>query len=147
LEVEQQELEYEYLQRAVWDYADKFNILTSTTSAWEYTDFLENGTDPTDFFSCTHVYSDELFPGICKHIQSCREDPSLCQAPDNRTTKGDNLGGLDNSKQENMFLKDFPLTVTGAGRSRGLHLMLDTLRCGSVPTDSFKGFRVLFFIH
>ncbi len=45
------------------------------------------------------------------------------------------------------YKKNFTIfRAPGAGRSRGLTIMTDTLRCGDVPTDSFKGLRVVIYI-
>ncbi|CAL8109748.1 unnamed protein product [Orchesella dallaii] len=151
LEVMIQEEEFDFLQKAVWDYTDNFRDQNGGLSQME----VENSTNPADSFNCIREYDDDLFPGICQYLQKCRESPS-CQMKNrpkitvgrgsstdspNSPSFGDTSSGEQNPL--NIFKENFPLQVAGAGRSRGLTLMLDTLRCDSVPTDSFKGLRIL----
>jgi hypothetical protein len=62
MEVMIQEQEYEYLQRAVWEYTDNFRGGKGTS------DTAEN-TNPIDNFNCIRQYDDDLFPGICQYLQ------------------------------------------------------------------------------
>lgn len=151
LEVMIQEAEFEYLQKAVWDYTDNFRDVNGPLPQAE----IDNSTSPTDNFNCIREYDDDLFPGICHYLQRCRESPTCQMKNKPKVSPGgaastedpdipdiaDVSLGLQNPL--NIFQESFPLRVAGAGRSRGLTLMLDTLRCDSIPTDSFKGLRVI----
>lgn len=133
LEVMKQEAEFDYLQKAVWDYTDKYREKNGLPDE-DLTETNTPNATSTDSYTCARVYDDDLFPGICAFINLCRHNPRACKlSPPLPTTAtiGSNLQD------------DFPLKSAGAGRSRGLTLMLDTLRCEAVPTDSFKGLRVL----
>ena len=132
-EVQKQEAEFDYLQKAVWDYTDKFREKNGIPTESETMDV---NVTTTDGFSCSRICDDDLFPGICSYLTKCRNDPTKCKLSQPLPTTPP-LGGN--------LADDFPLKAVGAGRSRGLTLMLDTLRCDTVPTDSFKGLRV--FVH
>lgn len=154
LEVMIQEEEFEYLQKAVWDYTDNFREQNGALSQ----DGEGGGSNPTlDSFSCIREYDDDLFPGICQYLQKCRESPTCQMKNTPKVSPGGHAGTEDPIVNEfgelspltnplNIFQESFPLRVAGAGRSRGLTLMLDTLRCDSIPTDSFKGLRVSRFV-
>lgn len=143
-----QEAEFEYLQKAVWDYTDNFRDVNGPLPQGEVDNTTKN-------FNCIREYDDDLFPGICHYLQRCRESPTCQQknkpkvspgAVSSDETEDDTPGSRDTPSDLqnplNVFQESFPFRVAGAGRSRGLTLMLDTLRCDSIPTDSFKGLRV-----
>ncbi|CAG7826654.1 unnamed protein product [Allacma fusca] len=128
-EVLEQEANYAFLQKAVWDYYDQ----NRDKNGYNSENMESNATTP-DAFTCQRVFDDDLFPGICQYLKKCKDNPKVCKlSPPLPTTSP--LGGMISDK--------YPLKALGAGRSRGLTLMLDTLRCDTVPTDSFKGLRVL----
>ena len=134
IEVMKQEAEFDYLQKAVWDYTDKYREKNGLPEEDLNTDSTTPNATSTDSYTCARVYDDDLFPGICTYISKCRDNPRVCKlSPPLPTTApiGSNI------------MDEFPIKAAGAGRSRGLVLMLDTLRCEAVPTDSFKGLRVL----
>jgi len=137
-EVKIQEQEYDFLQRAVWEYTDQFRGKSKGNE--------EGGTDsvPVDNFNCVREYDDDLFPGICAYLEKCRNSEK-CRVKNkvkSNATSQMPIGSGGSTLPLNFFAESFPLKVAGAGRSRGLTLMLDTLRCDTIPTDSFKGLRV-----
>ena len=128
-EAMKQEAEYDFLQKAVWDYTDRYRDKNGPPGE----DDKETNYTIPDSYTCARVYDDDLFPGICRYIAKCRENPKGCKL---------NQVPPTNAPPVNRLADDFPFKAVGAGRSRGLTLMLDTLRCDTVPTDSFKGLRV-----
>ncbi|XP_035716749.1 pickpocket protein 28 [Folsomia candida] len=157
LEVMIQEKEYEYLQRAVWEYTDTFRSKNSgggggssgggNKGKGDGMDDTETGSTTADNFNCARIYDDDLFPGICQYLQRCR-DSGKCRERNRIKTNASSskpIGSGGATQTFNFFAEQFPLKVAGAGRSRGLQLMIDSLRCDSIPTDSFKGLRV--FVH
>ncbi|CAG7823940.1 unnamed protein product, partial [Allacma fusca] len=76
LEILKQEEEFDYLQKAVWDYTDKFREKNGPPA--ENADLGMNNMT-ADAFTCSRIYDDDLFPGICKYIQKCRENPTACR--------------------------------------------------------------------
>lgn len=115
-EVQEQESNYSFLQKAVWDYTDIFREKNGVPDDTD--DFNTTGPVP-DAFTCQRLFDDDLFPGICRYLKKCKENPKRCRLTKPLPTPS-MLGGSISDK--------YPLKALGAGRSRGLTLMLDTLR-------------------
>jgi hypothetical protein len=143
LEVMIQEQEYDYLQRAVWEYTDQYRR-KSNGGGKEDDASVGGDSIPVDNFNCVREYDDDLFPGVCVHLDKCRGSKKCREKnkPKTNATSQQPVGSGGSNQPLNFFAESFPLKVAGAGRSRGLTLMLDTLRCDTIPTDSFKGLRV-----
>jgi hypothetical protein len=145
-ELWEQEEEFVYLQKAVWQFHDKFRDKNGDSDSEANVTKLPT----TDSLTCLRNYTDELFPAICSYLNKCRAKPSSCNLNVtsilSETTRPPETLGSDSSTStpgkngSNLF------RAPGAGRSRGLTLMTDTLRCDDVPTDSFKGLRVRVFM-
>jgi len=142
-ELLKEEEEFVYLQKAVWQFHDEFREHRGDPESEMNITKL-----PTDSLTCSRTYGDDLFPSICRYIDKCRRDPASCKlnvtsASTQPTTLPPQTLGSDSTTStpgkngSNLF------RAPGAGRSRGLTLMTDTLRCDDVPTDSFKGLRVI----
>lgn len=75
-------------------------------------------------FNCCRVYDDDLFPGICKYLSKCRANPSLCEL----SSQEDVNITAPPPVAKKVFNEPFPFKAVGAGRSRGLSIIMDSLR-------------------
>lgn len=135
MEVMIQEKEYEFLQRAVWEFTDTFRSKnggggsTGGSSSNSGSD-SETGAATMENFNCVRVYDDDLFPGICNYLEKCRGS-AKCRERNrikSNATSSKPIGSEGSTPPFSFFAESFPLKVAGAGRSRGLTMMLDTLR-------------------
>lgn len=128
MEVMIQEKEYEYLQRAVWEFTDSFRSKNGGGGGPTDTG-ADTGSSTVDNFNCVREYDDDLFPAICQYLQKCRESAKCRERNRIKTnaTAQHPIGSQGATAPFNFFAESYPLKVAGAGRSRGLTLMLDTL--------------------
>lgn len=87
---------------------------------------------------------------ICETLERCRRDPEYCglkKQNDNMTTEPPPVVGSQSTTSTPGKNGSTLFRAAGAGRTRGLTIMTDTLRCAEVPTDSFKGLRVTHYFH
>ncbi|CAL8095183.1 unnamed protein product [Orchesella dallaii] len=145
-EIDQQEREYDVLQKIVWNFTDEYQKKHPKDDG--------NSTSlPSDLKTCNRTYRDELLQegaddgkvngDLCKMLQKCREDPGSCGLSNqNESTEAPPTLGSSSTTSTPGKNGSHLFRAAGAGRRRGLTIITDTLRCAAVPTDSFKGLRV-----
>lgn len=144
-EIDEQEREYDDLQKIVWEYTDEHHNKFGRPVEPE----VNTTALPSDYRTCQRTYTDDLMGGnrdLCRRLDFCRKDPEACglKKP-NETAATEPPPTLGSSSTTSTPGKNGShlFRAAGAGRTRGLTIMTDTLRCAEVPTDSFKGLRVL----
>lgn len=146
-EIDRQEKEYDGLQKIVWNYTDEHHN--------KYGRPIESDVNittlPSDSRTCQRTYTDDLMKTheLCERLDECRKRPEECglKKP-NETDATEAPPTLGSSSTTSTPGKNGShlFRAAGAGRTRGLTIMTDTLRCAEVPTDSFKGLRVNIFL-